>query len=329
LSTTGEFEENFHFSTVNLAVFMEDYVQLSSRFSITPGIRFESFESEAEAEYEVNGIEKETETEKSRSFVLMGIGLQYKTGQNTNLYGNITQSYRPIDYAQMVPLGTISLVDPNMKDPQGWNTDVGFRGNVQSFFNYDISLFYLDYNNRIGLIGMTDETGTPYTLRTNVDESIHKGIESYTEVNITRALKVARTIGDLSIYNSFAYTRARYVKGLYKGNQVEYAPEIINRIGVSYKKGLFTTSVQLSHQSSSFADAANTTRSINPIIGHLPGYSVLDWSASFNYKQLKFKGGINNIADKRYFTQRTDEYPGPGIIPSTGRSFYVSIGYEL
>ena len=34
---------------------------------------------------------------------------------------------------------------------------------------------------------------------------------------------------------------------------------------------------------------------------------------------------VNNIADKKYFTLRTDEYPGPGIIPSNGRSFYLGI----
>jgi hypothetical protein len=25
------------------------------------------------------------------------------------------------------------------------------------------------------------------------------------------------------------------------------------------------------------------------------------------------------------FTRRTDEYPGPGILPSTGRSLYVTL----
>jgi len=29
------------------------------------------------------------------------------------------------------------------------------------------------------------------------------------------------------------------------------------------------------------------------------------------------------MAGASYFTRRTDEYPGPGIIPSIGRSFYI------
>lgn len=329
LIPTADFEEKYHFTTTNLAVFAENTLQVSDRFSVTPGIRFESLASEAESEIEVDGIEKETEQEKERGFLLMGAGLQCKASKSMSLYGNITEAYRPVDYAQLVPLGTVSQVDPNMKDPKGWNTDIGIRGQVQNYFNYDISLFYLAYNNRIGVVQKADANGQLYTLRTNIDESIHKGIESYTELNITRAAKADRSLGNLSIYNSFSYTRARYTKGIYKGNQVEYAPEIINRVGITYSKKIFTTSFQLSNQSKAYGDAANTERSINPVVGRIPGYSVMDWSLSVGYKKLKLKAGINNLADKRYFTQRTDEYPGPGIIPSTGRSYYMGIGYNL
>lgn len=329
LTTTGEYDENFHFTTTNIAVFVENSLQVNNRFSITPGIRFESLVSEAQLDYEVNGVEKEIENEKERGFLLMGMGLQYKASKTSSIYANISQAYRPVDYAQLVPLGTVSKVDPNMKDPKGWNADLGIRGNIQQFFNYDIGLFYLSYNNRIGLVSKTDENGLPYTLRTNLDKSLHKGIESYVELNITRALQVSKSMGDLSIYNSLAYTRARYVKGIYKGNQAEYAPEVINRIGITYTKKIVTSSFQFSNQSKAYGDAANTERSSNPIIGRIPGCSVVDWSMSISYNKLKFKGGINNLTDKRYFTQRTDEYPGPGIISSTGRSIYVGIGYNL
>ena len=89
------------------------------------------------------------------------------------------------------------------------------------------------------------------------------------------------------------------------------------------------TSFQFSQQSASYSDADNTERSSNPLIGRIPAYNVIDWSLTLNYKKFRFKGGINNLSDKRYFTQRTDEYPGPGIIPSVGRSFYAGIGYNL
>ena len=329
LTTIGDYEEKYHFTTTNIAAFIENCLKVDSKFSITPGIRFESLTSEAEVEYEINGIEKESESEKERSFLLLGIGLQYQAGKAGSFYGNISQAYRPVTYAQLVPLGSVSKVDLNMKDPKGWNADLGVRGNIQNYFNYDISLFYLSYSNRIGLVNKIDDSGAEYTLRTNTDKSIHKGIESYVELNITHALAINKIVGELRFYNSFAYTKARYTKGIFKGNQVEYAPEIINRIGITYSKKIFSTSFQFSNQSKAFGDAANTERSSNPIIGRIPGYSIIDWSATVSCKKFKFKAGANNLSDKRYFTQRTDEYPGPGIIPSVGRSFYAGIGYNL
>jgi Fe(3+) dicitrate transport protein len=329
LSVTGEYEENFNFTTINIAAFIENCFQLNEKFSITPGFRYESFASEVESEYEVNGVEKETEEEKTRGFGLFGIGLQYKAGNAANFYGNISQAYRPVDYAQLFPFGNVTKVDPKLKDPNGWNADIGVRGNQSDFFNYDISLFYLNYNNRIGPATRIDDTGGVYLFRTNVDKSIHRGIESFVELNITRALNLNKAFGDISIYNSFAYTDAKYTRGEFKDKRVAYAPAVINRLGLSYNKKWLMTSLQLSHQSGSYSDAANTERSTNPLIGRIPGYSVIDWSFTVNYKKFKFKGGINNLADKRYFTQRTEEYPGPGIIPSIGRGFYAGVGYNL
>jgi Fe(3+) dicitrate transport protein len=328
LTTTAEYEEQFDFTTINLAAFFENRIQINDQFSISPGIRVETLATEAEGEYETGGVEKELEEEKERKMVLAGVGLQYSAGQNAAVYANITQAFRPIDYAQLFPLGSILKVDPALKDPKGWNTDLGIRGTVKSFFNYDISLYYLSYNNRIGTVLKSDDTGVSYAYRTNLAQSIHKGVESYLELNITRGLQVSNRLGNVSLYQSFAYTDARYSQGPYKGNRVEYAPQCISRFGLSFAKKWFSSSFQFSCQSGSYSDAANTVQSNNPIFGEIPAYRVMDWSVSVGLKHLKLKAGINNISDQRYLTQRTDEYPGPGIIPSIGRNYYLGIGWD-
>ena len=67
-------------------------------------------------------------------------------------------------------------------------------------------------------------------------------------------------------------------------------------------------------------------RSDDAVVGRIPRYTVLDLSASARIgDHLRFQGGVNNIADRKYFTRRTDEYPGPGIIPAIGRSGYLSL----
>ena len=36
-----------------------------------------------------------------------------------------------------------------------------------------------------------------------------------------------------------------------------------------------------------------------------------------------------NLLDKNYATRRAGGYPGPGILPGEGRTFYISLGIKL
>jgi Fe(3+) dicitrate transport protein len=67
-------------------------------------------------------------------------------------------------------------------------------------------------------------------------------------------------------------------------------------------------------------------RSNDAVVGLIPAYTVLDLSATLALARgWRLQGGVNNLADRQYFTRRTDEYPGPGILPSVGRSLYVTL----
>jgi len=233
-----------------------------------------------------------------------------------------------VDYSQLTPLGTSSVVDPNMKDSKGYNADIGYRGAYRNVLNFDISAFYMAYNDRPGIELKQDELGEYYTFRTNVANSVHQGLESYIELDFLSLIKPDTKSG-LRIFNSFSFVDARYTSGEYEGHMVAYAPKYINRIGLIFNAGGFSTSLQWSHQTKSYADAANTEFSEDPIVGVIPAYKVIDWSTTYRIRKLGFKAGVNNLTDERYFTERTDEYPGPGIIPSIGRSFYVGISATL
>ena len=52
------------------------------------------------------------------------------------------------------------VIDPNLKDPKGYNLDLGWRGSVGDVLDFDIGVFDLVYHDRIGLISGVDSTGT-------------------------------------------------------------------------------------------------------------------------------------------------------------------------
>lgn len=324
LSIIGDWGYNLDFSTTNIAPFLENIFKIGNKFSITPGLRFEYLNSTAKGYKIVDGIKLTTNQSRNRYFPLFGTGLEFKTTSNTNIYGNFSQAYRPIDYGQLEPLGVVSRIDPNLKDAQGYNADLGYRGTVKNYLNFDIGVFYMAYDNRIGLVLKTDSLGQEYTLRTNIANSVHQGIESYIELNILKYFNQTSKYG-LSIFNSFAYIEAKYTSGEFKGKRVEAAAKTINRVGVIYNSNHFSATFQINSVGDAYGDASNVKSSADPIAGYIPAYTVLDLSATYKYKNYAIKLGSNNLTDKAYFTRRTDEYPGPGIIPSVGRSIYVGL----
>ena len=52
----------------------------------------------------------------NRVFVLEGIGAQHNLTHKVNAYANYSQSYKPITYSDLTPFGSISKVDPDLKD---------------------------------------------------------------------------------------------------------------------------------------------------------------------------------------------------------------------
>ncbi|HCW08658.1 MAG TPA: TonB-dependent receptor, partial [Cytophagales bacterium] len=327
---TPGFEYDLDFSTKNIAPFIENTFRLNDKFSATAGVRYEFIRSTIKG-FNPSADESTvvySNHSKDRAIFLTGIGLQYLTSANTNIYFNWTQSYRPLDYSSLQPLGTIVAVDPNLKDSNGDNTDIGFRGSVKDYLNFDLSYFYLRYNNRVGLIEKTDANGT-YPFRTNVANSLHQGIESYVEFNPVKAFIGKRNWG-FSFFNSLGLIDARYVSGAFTGKHVEFAPSLINRFGTNVFFGKFSMTYLISRNSKSYSDASNSeTPSADAVAGAIPAYTVSDLSASVRVRNCQVKLGVNNLLDAHYFTLRTSEYPGPGIIPSVGRSFYIGFGIKF
>lgn len=324
LSVKGPYEYDLDFTTANIAPFIENIFRINSRFTITPGFRLEYLKSTGKGYKEVNGFTSITNENRKRYIPLLGLGAEYKTSPNTNIYANISQSYRPIDYSQITAFGITSKIDPDLKDANGFNADLGFRGTVKNYLNFDIGLFYLAYNQRIGTILLNPGAANEYTLRTNVANSVHKGLESYIEFNLLKYLNPNANKG-LSIFNSLAFIDAKYTSGEFKGNRVEAAAEYINRIGITYADKKLSGTLQMNNVGDAYGDATNVRKSEDPVAGYIPAYTLYDISATYRLHRYSLKAGVNNITDKAYFTRRTDEYPGPGIIPSAGRSFYLGI----
>ena len=336
LSQSAPYLRDITFRSKNGAAFVENIFRLNEKLLIIPGIRYEWLEGTANGQ-DVNSAGNPVALQditRSRDFVIAGVGAEYHVTPETEFYANYTQAYRPIQFANLQAPPTTNVIDANLEDSKGYNADLGYRGKIKSFIQFDISGFYLQYNNRVGNVAVTSPSGN-YTLVTNVGASTSKGLESYAEINILRAINPKESRASLVLFSSYSYVDAKYSSnhkdGNTKGKKVENAPANIFRGGMSvgYQNLLLTG--QLSYTDKTFSDANNTvTPSANGVNGLIPSYKIADLTANYKFSpQLNLKAGINNVFDAKYFTRRAGGYPGPGLLPGDGRTFFVSVGAKF
>ena len=344
----GVWNRDIDFKTTNVAAFAENIFHLTKNFLIIPGIRYEYITGNASGRngFTNSGVEIILQNQKkSRGFILAGIGAEYHTSKTTEIYANISQAYRPVQFADLTAPPTTDIIDQDLKDAKGFNADLGYRGKLKNYLFFDAGIYYLQYNNRIGIIVQQRTDGSFYNYRTNVGNSSSKGFEGIVEFSPVKAFSKKSTKADASVFVSYSYNNAQYgnlkvitknssnqlVETNLKNKKVEHAPEDIIRTGITVSYSNLSLTGQLSYVDESYSDANNTiAASANAQNGLIPSYAVIDLTAVYKYSaKLNVKAGINNLGNEKYFTRRAGGYPGPGALPADGRTFFVSVAAKF
>ncbi|WP_438945716.1 TonB-dependent receptor family protein [Sediminibacterium sp.] len=322
------------FKTKNWAFFAESKLNITRKLEVTGGFRVESGTTHLGgyiSYYPSNKIPVSI----PHHFPIFGFGFQYNLSKYIQVYGGWTQSYRPVIFKDLIPASVYETVNPNIKDVNGYNAELGVRGNWNGL-RYDITYYLLKTNRRFGTMSQLDANNQFITYRTNVGDALNKGIELLLQYDFQFTPKAV-----LSIFTSSAYLNAKYVNGVVKSgnqntditnNKIESAPNITTRNGITIKKAKWNLSVLYSYVASTFSDPLNTVVPIpgTGAAGIVPAYALWDAGlTAFLTKSITLKLNGNNLLNKMYFTKRPLFYPGPGVWPSEGRSFTLSVGLKL
>lgn len=324
---------DIHLKTANIAFFVENHLKISDDLSVNTGVRVESGKSEMSGSI-VYIFENEIPNTINHKFALFGGSIEYRLNENSNIYTGFSQAYRPVVFKDIIPSSIYERVDKDLKDARGYNLDIGYRGKWD-VLKWDISLFQLRCDNRMGNLSTTDSSGTFLLYRTNIGDSYVNGAEAFIEANVPLSDDITA-----SLFTSTSVMDGRYENAAVKSgntnidvsnNKVETVPEIITRNGLTLKFSSVSCSMLYSYVGDSYADALNTViPSATGSVGLVPAYGVLDLNATVQVTNaLNVRINANNVTDKQYFTKRPAFYPGPGVWSSDGRSFSLTVGVRL
>jgi len=323
-----------HLKTKNIALFAENRFRLLKNLSVNVGARIESGGTDMIGTI-VYYPDNELPVSIDHEFPLFGANFSFKPKSNMEVYGGISQAYRPMLFKDLIPGSVYEKVDPGIKDAEGYNAELGWRGSWK-FLRWDVNGFILEYKDRFGTLAETDDAGNFYTYRTNIGNSFTKGAEIFIQADWFLAKKLG-----LSIFTSTSLLDARYTNAIVKsgnenididGNKVETAPRIITRNGASIRFKKLSFSVLYSYTAESFADPLNTVEpnKATGAVGLVPSYNIVDINSSVRIsRNLEARINVNNIFDRQYFTKRPSFYPGPGVWSSDGRNGSITVIVRL
>ena len=334
---------SYEFPSKNISLFGENIFNINEKFSITPGVRFEYINTRAEGTYRdiilnlAGGVVFDTNytdlKQNKRSFIISGVGMNYKFNDTLELYANFSQNYRSINFTDMQIQNANFKIDPDLQDEKGFNVDLGLRGQIINKLNYDVSVFMLSYGNRIGTTIQVDPKWyTTYQYRTNISSSITKGVEAMIEADLWKFVFTDTSKFSLRPFVNASLIDARYINSeepAFNNKKVELVPPFNFKTGVTLAYKSFSVSYQYSFTQSHFSDATNSQQQANAVNGIIPAYSIMDLSLKWRFKLFQLETGLNNLTNEMYFTRRATGYPGPGIIPSSARNYYVTIQMKI
>jgi|GEM_PF-141809 len=256
---------------------------------------------------------KGAETKNPPAPVVTGYG-----PQRVELYGTISQAYRPITYGELVPTGASTVVNGNLKEGNALQFEYGVRGKPFPFLNFDVGGFYFTFDDQIGDIILPDG----FTSTENIGDSRYIGFEAATELDILSLINggAPNPYGNLLLYGNVTLLDAEFTSGPNSGNTPAYAPNYQVKTGAIYSyKDTFKIALLGTIVEDEFGDDGDSFE------GFIPAYNVWDLTAEFRF----WKGragvfaGIRNLFDKDYWGEVREE----GIMPALPRNYYG--GFEF
>jgi Fe(3+) dicitrate transport protein len=327
------------------AIFAENRFHFG-RLSIVPGMRLEFLQQSVDEEVNVvNPLHSQSDF----SFVpLFALGVDYvliggqqivpapsvagEKGSETKnpppplittggppraeIYGTVSQAYRPRTYGELVPTGASTVVNGDLKEGNSLQFELGLRGKPLPYLNFDLGGFYFTFDDQVGDISLPNG----FTSTGNVGDARYIGFEAATELDLLSLINggAPSPYGNFLLYGNITLLDAEFTSGPNNGMTPTYAPDYQIKTGGIYrykeivKVGFLGTIV-----ANEFGDANNTFER------DIPAYNVWDLTAEVKFwnGRIGVFAGIKNLFDEDYWGEVRDE----GIVPAYRRNYYGGI----
>lgn len=297
-------------STDAHAVYIDDKIAFGA-WRITPGVRVEHIESVRQSQA------TNTNFEVKNNKALPSLNISFLLNQATTLFANYGTSFGPVQNTQLNSQTPANPLLPELAK----TVEAGARWKGRNL-SAEATVFNIRFDNQIQQVAGV----TPVTFQ-NIGASKHNGFETALDYTLDRASMLA----GINVFANYTYVKAVQESGSTAGRDLPFYSRNTNTIGARYQAGAWGFNLSSTHQSRQFSDNANTVaESANANTGEIPGFRL--WNVQVSLKMAGAKGfdvlaGVNNLADKRYYTRNVDG--NAGRMAGSPRTVYVQGRYAF
>ena len=278
------------------AVYVDDRIAIGD-WRITPGVRFEHISTTR-----IDGAGKTFDTDNNKA--LPSVNVAWLVTNEWTLFSNYNTSFGPV---QNIQLNSQTANNP-LKPEVAKTFELGTRWKSATL-SAELTAFRLRFDNQIQQVAGTT---VPNVVFQNLGATKHDGIETAIDYSFDKDSAFA----GLNVFANYTHTRALQESGATAGNEVPFYSRDTDTVGARYRLAAWSFNLSSTHQSSQFSDNDNTwaePSTTDASKGLVPGYRL--WNAQVGWKlptatAIDVQLGVNNLADKRYYTRNVDGNAG-------------------
>ena len=305
------------------AFFIENLFRFGN-WSIAPSARYERVNYDLFEPVKNPNLNRDPiDIDQTENELLFGLGVMYQIGTSSEVYANLSESYRPQRFDDLANPNSELAAENGPDVSRGINYELGFRSSPVDGLVFDISLFRIDFEDRIEQI----QVNISDVERINSGDSRHQGLEFSVEYDFFAASNTDKQL--IGFFNGSLLDAeiTESAVGL-EGNTPNFAPDYLLRAGLIYNANHFKATLVGTFVDEQFWQDSNGPRNsgLAQIDAVIPSYEVFDFSAEYQINDMwALFGGINNLFDEDYYSRVRND----GIEPAAERTLYAGFRFDL
>lgn len=306
------------------AIFAENLFRFGD-LSISPTLRYERVNYDLSEPLKRASLQRDAiDIDQTNNELLFGLGASYRLNQVTELYANLSESYRPQRFDDLANPNA-ELAGANGPDiSRAQNVEIGFRSMPVEGLKLDASIFRVDFDDKVEQI----QVNIVDVQRINTGNSRHQGLEFSAEYDFLYNKDddnhfIAFLNGSLLDAEITESNTASLI-----GNAPAFAPDYLLRAGFIYKQEKLNLALTATLVDEQFWQDSNLARGTGEgqIDAVIPAYQVVDLSADYQINESwSLQAGFNNLLGEDYYSRVRND----GIEPAAERTVYVGFKYQM